>query len=172
MPRTAAPLGPDAAPSAVPRTGALLVAGAAALSAWACWLGSSLPPSALRQSWSAAWTGLGSWQLTWVMVDSLEVLGLLVTGVALRRGHWVSAFSAAVSVPLFVLDAWFDVMTSTTRVELWQAVAMAVLVELPTAAVLARVAWWGARAVRAAMVPGDGEAPRTLTPRGLYRDQG
>lgn len=65
-----------------------------------------------------------------------------------------------------------DVPRTAAPLGLWQAVAMAVLVELPSAAVLARVAWWGARAVRAAMVPEHGEAPRTLTPRGLYRDKG
>lgn len=139
MPRTAALLGPDIASSAVRRTGAVLAVGAAALSAWACWLGSSLPPSALRQSWSAAWTGLGSWQLTWVMVDSLEVLGLLVTGVALRRDHWVSA--------------------SCPRRPCWAA-------------------WCGGEPGRCGprwcpdMAARHGEAPRTLTPRGLYRNQG
>ena len=152
MPGTPAASGRDVTPG-TRRAGAALLLGAAALTVWACWLGSSLPPSGLRRSWVAAWTGLGSWQLTWVAVDALEVLGLLVTGLALRRGHWASAFSALATVPLFVLDAWFDVMTSTTWPELWQAVAMAVLVELPAAAALARVAWWGVQGQRSATGP-------------------
>ena len=155
MPRTSAPLTADATPAGR-RIGGALLLGAGALAAWTCWLASTLPPSGLRQAWSTTWTGLGTWQLTWVGVDALEVLGLVVTGTALRRGHWLATVGALVSVPLFVLDGWFDVMTSASRPELWQATAMAVLVELPTAAVLAWVAWRGLRALRP---PTEGGSP-------------
>lgn len=122
------------------------------------------------QSRSTPSTGLDSWRLTWVGLDTLEVAGLLVTGIALRRRHWSATVSALVSVPLFVLDAWFDVMTTTTGLELRQAVAMALLVELPTAAVLAWVARSGIRTLRAAAHEGRQAPPGASGTRGGRAD--
>jgi hypothetical protein len=42
---------------------------------------------------------------------------------------------------MLVCDAWFDVITSRPGSEMWEAIAEAVLVELPLAAVCAFIAY-------------------------------
>ncbi len=132
------------------RIGTALICAAAVLIGWTCWLGATLPASALPQTLSTQGAGVDNWRLTWVGLDILEIAGLLATGIALRRRHWTATVSALVSLPLFVLDAWFDVTTTATSSELRQAVAMALLVELPTAMVLAWVARSDLQRLRAA----------------------
>ncbi|SDB83610.1 hypothetical protein GA0111570_104166 [Raineyella antarctica] len=131
-----------------PRVGAGLIGAATVLALWAYWLGLVLPVDLFAQDWSVAWTGLANWQLTWVGIDALEVLGLALTGVALRRGHWAAPLIALGTLPIFVMDAWFDIMTTVTLQELLREVALAVFVELPTAGILAWVAWSGIRRMR------------------------
>lgn len=139
--------------------GSALICAAVVLIGWACWLGASLPVSGLPQSWSSSGAGLGSWRLTWVGLDALEVAGLLATGIALRRHHWSATVSALLTLPLFVLDAWFDIMTASTSTGLGQALTMALLVELPTASVLGWVARSGLRALRHGATPPTYERP-------------
>lgn len=141
--------------SAPRRLGIVLICAAAVLAAWACWLGATLPVDGLPQASSLTWVGVHTWRLAWVGLDALEVAGLLATGIGLRRRHWTATVSALVTLPLFVLDAWFDVMTSASDSQLQQALAMAVLVELPTASVLAWVARSGTRTMRAAADAGQ-----------------
>ena len=52
---------------------------------------------------------------------------------ALRRSHWLVPL-AAVTGTMLVCDAWFDIVTSHGGGEMWEAVAEAVLAELPLAA--------------------------------------
>jgi hypothetical protein len=53
---------------------------------------------------------------------------------AWRRSAWLESAAASAATLLFV-DAWFDVLTSSTRDEFVVAVVEAVLVELPLAVV-------------------------------------
>ncbi len=76
-----------------------------------------------RQHWDIAWSGFD------------VVLALLLTAVAVaawRGSLWFEGAATAAATLLFV-DAWFDVLTSSTRAELFVAIAEAVLVELPLA---------------------------------------
>jgi hypothetical protein len=81
-------------------------------------------PSAHRAAhWDIAWSGFD------------VALALLLSAVALaawRRSLWLEGVASAAATLLFV-DAWFDVLTSSTRLELIVAVLEAVLVELPLA---------------------------------------
>lgn len=92
---------------------------------WTAYLFIALPPSQRAANYDLAWGGF----------DLGLLLALAVTAVAaLRRSRWLPLTSAALAT-LLVVDAWFDVVTAPTRGELLGAAAMAVLVELPLAAV-------------------------------------
>jgi hypothetical protein len=73
------------------------------------------------------------WDVAWGGFDVM--LALLLFAVALaawRRSPWLEGAATATATLLFV-DAWFDVLTSSTRTELVVAVLEAALVELPLA---------------------------------------
>jgi hypothetical protein len=75
------------------------------------------------------------WDIAWGGFD--VVLALLLLTVALtawRRSPWLEGAATAAATLLFI-DAWFDVLTSSSRGELILAVVEAVLVELPLALV-------------------------------------
>jgi hypothetical protein len=123
-------------------TGNLIVLVAALLACWAGYLGSSLPPDPLTQHWSlTADIGLDNYSLTWVGLDCIEVLGLAACGLLFRRASPSARTVALLAIPVFCLDAWFDIMTSVSKADLVTAVVMAVLGELPAAFILSWVAW-------------------------------
>ena len=98
---------------------------------WTLWLGLSLPSRKVAEHWDLAWVGF----------DLVLAASLLATAAALvRRSPWLRAFAASTGA-LLLADAWFDVVTASTSRERWFAVGLAVVGELPTAAlclVLAR----------------------------------
>jgi hypothetical protein len=123
-------------------TGRLIVVIAILLASWTVWLGSSLPPDPLQQQWSAASVGLlDNYSLTWVGLDCLEVLGLAACGLLFWRGSPGARTCALLTMPVFFLDAWFDILTSVSRTDLAVAVLMAGLGELPAVAGLGWIAW-------------------------------
>jgi hypothetical protein len=120
-------------------TGILIVS--LGLICWIFYLGSTLPNAGPAQDWStASLTGLGTWQLTWVGLDVLEVAGLASTGYLLRRSHRQTRTAALLTAPLFVVDGWFDVLTASSRSDMALSVAMLGLAELPVAIFLILVA--------------------------------
>ena len=129
-----------ATPRARVRTAKAFIAGALALAAWTVYLGDSLPPGPYH-AWSTAWTGLDHLALTWVGVDAVECLALLTLGIALLADRPLAvAVTALLALPVFALDAWFDVMTSRSHQQLTDAVVLAALVELPLVVLLALIA--------------------------------
>jgi hypothetical protein len=118
-----------------------MIVAAMVLGVWAVWLGSSLPPDPLPRQWSTAYFGLDNYSLTWVGLDCLEVLGLAACGVLFRRASRHTRTIALLCIPVFLLDAWFDILTATTRADLVAATVMAVLGELPAACMLCWIAW-------------------------------
>jgi hypothetical protein len=73
------------------------------------------------------------WDIAWSGFD--VILALLLSAVALaawRGSLWFEGAATAAATLLFV-DAWFDVLTSSTRVEFFVAIGEAVFVELPLA---------------------------------------
>ncbi|MFI9273746.1 hypothetical protein ACIGXM_23990 [Kitasatospora sp. NPDC052896] len=98
----------------------------------------------------------------WVVLDVLEAVCLLTTAVLLRRGgeqHRPAALAAAL---LLSGDAWFDVRTAAPGSALAIAVAMAVLAELPLAALCLAMAKRPRRATA-------GAAPRSSTSPALRK---
>jgi hypothetical protein len=74
------------------------------------------------------------YDLAWVGFDvALAGAFAATTLAALRRSHWLVPL-AAVTGTMLVCDAWFDVVTSQSGGDMWEAVAEAVLAELPLAA--------------------------------------
>jgi hypothetical protein len=98
---------------------------------WTIWLFLSLPEDHLAQNWWLAWGGF----------DVGLVVALGVLALALLRRSPFAGIAAAVSGTLLVCDAWFDSVTSRGTDELAQAIALALVIELP----LAAVCFWIAR---------------------------
>ena len=93
---------------------------------WTIYLGYSLP----------AWQDSPHYDIAWVGFDVLLLVVLASTGYfALRRSAYL-AIAAAAMATMLVVDAWFDIMTSPPR-QLPQAIALAVFIELPLAALCA-----------------------------------
>jgi hypothetical protein len=73
------------------------------------------------------------WDLAWAGFDvALALLLLAVAVAAWRRSPWLEGAATAAAALLFV-DAWFDVLTSSTRAEFVVSVGEAALIELPLA---------------------------------------
>ena len=90
---------------------------------WVVLLVISLPSTHQSAHWDIAWGGL----------DVMLALVLLAVAIsAWRRSPWLEGAATAATTLLFV-DAWFDVLTSSTRAEFAIAITEAVVVELPLA---------------------------------------
>jgi hypothetical protein len=108
----------------------LLVGLGLALLPWLVVLATTLPATATASHWPLAWVGL----------DCLEAVGLISTGVLLRRGDPRRCLTAVATSVLLLCDAWFDVTTSAPGADFATSVAMAVGVELPLALLCVRLA--------------------------------
>jgi hypothetical protein len=97
---------------------------------WILFLIRSLPSTHAAAHWDIAWAGFD------------VALALLLLGVAVaawRRSTWLEG-AATAAAALLAVDAWFDILTSSTNVERLVAVAEAALVELPLAVLLVLLA--------------------------------
>jgi hypothetical protein len=93
---------------------------------WTIYLGLSLPSRQLSPHYNIAWAGF----------DVLLLVTLGATGYfAIRHSRYLAVTSAAAAA-LLMVDAWFDIMTSPRR-QVAEAIVLAVLIELPLAAVCA-----------------------------------
>jgi hypothetical protein len=103
--------------------GVLFAAAALVLVPWVVFLVRDLPSDHRSAHWDVAWGGFDI------------ALALLLIGVAVaawRRSPWLEGAATAAATLLFV-DAWFDILTSSSRAELLAAILEAALVELPLA---------------------------------------
>jgi hypothetical protein len=82
-----------------------------------------LPSDHLAAHWDIAWAGFDL---------ALAVLLVTVALAAWKRPSWLEGAATATATLLFV-DAWFDVLTSSTQAELVASGVEAVLIELPLA---------------------------------------
>ena len=105
--------------------GVLFAAAALVLVPWVVFLVRALPSQHRSAHWDVAWGGFDI------------ALALLLVGVAVaawRRSPWLEGAATAAATLLFV-DAWFDVLTASSRSELVIAIVEAAVVELPIAVV-------------------------------------
>jgi hypothetical protein len=111
---------------------------AVGLIVWTVFLALSLPKENLEHHY----------RLTWVGFDLILVVAIYLTA------YWAFRLDARVVVPatvvatLLVVDAWFDVTTSTTAQAATGALVLALVVELPAAAFSLYVAHRVGRRVR------------------------
>jgi hypothetical protein len=130
-----------------PRWVALLFAlGALVLLPWVAVLVVALPSAHRAAHWDIAWAGFDV---------GLALLLAAVAFTAWRRSPWFEGAATSAATLLFV-DAWFDVLTSSSRAELALAVCEAAFVELPLAVLCLVLAYDAARRLF---------APSVSTPR-------
>jgi len=124
---------------------------------WIVLLVFALPSTQQAAHWDIAWAGFDI---------ALALLLFTVAAAACRRSPWLEGAATAAATLLFV-DAWFDVLTSSTRTELWISILEAAFVELPLAilclllarAAERRVALGGRQTTRAIHAPTQILAP-------------
>jgi hypothetical protein len=135
---------------------------AVGLSAWVLELGSVLQGQAQVRNWSSVWVGL----------DLMEIAGLTVTAILLRRRSAYLAVVAAVTATLFALDAWFDVLTAAAGASWYESLADAFFGEIPMTALLTAIAVWATRQrlSRPDQSPVTERRPRASSGYDRYRD--
>ena len=98
---------------------------------WTSFLFFSLPRAYTANHWQVAWGGF----------DIGLGVALAATAVMVARRSPFAEVTATITGTLLCCDAWFDVLTSRGVSDIAQAVASALLVELP----LAALCFWMAR---------------------------
>ena len=98
---------------------------AVALVPWILYLTFTLPSRRVTFHYDTAWIGF----------DLALLASFAATAWATFRGSQWLVPLAAVTGTMLVCDAWFDVVTSQSGGEMWEAIAEAALAELPLAAV-------------------------------------
>jgi len=97
---------------------------------WILFLIRSLPSTHAAAHWDIAWAGFD-------LALAFMLLGVAVA--AWRRSPWLEG-TATAAAALLAVDAWFDVLTSSTNVERLVAIGEAALVEVPLAVLLVLLA--------------------------------
>ena len=104
---------------------------AAALVPWTLYLTFALPSRHLTFHYDLAWVGFDV---------ALTVSFGATAWAAFRGSQWLVPL-AAVTGTMLVCDAWFDVVTSQSGSEMWEAIVEAALAELPLAALCAFIVY-------------------------------
>jgi hypothetical protein len=125
-------LGEQAVRIPLPRWVTLLLGLVAlALVPWILYLTFTLPSRHITFHYDTAWIGF----------DVALLASFAATAWAAFRGsQWLVPLAAATGTML-LCDAWFDIVTSQTGSEMWEAVAEAVLAEVPLAALCAFIVY-------------------------------
>lgn len=113
--------------------GPTFVVCAVVLVPWAAYMYVVLPGRAESHNYDLAWAGF----------DVAMVLALVATAWSLVRLSRALPIAASALATMLVVDAWFDVLTAHSGRDRLVAVAMAVVVELPLAAVASWMAYHG-----------------------------
>ena len=110
---------------------ALLGAVAVALIPWILYLTFTLPSRHVTFHYDLAWVGFDV---------GLTASFAATAWAAFRGSRWLVPLAAATGTML-CCDAWFDVVTSQSGGDMWEAIAEAALAELPLAAVCAFIVY-------------------------------
>jgi hypothetical protein len=98
-------------------------AAALALVPWTIVLATRLPTTHAAPHWNLTWAGFDV---------GLTFLLVAVAAAAWRRSPWLEG-AATAAAALLLVDAWFDLTTSSSGIELGASLAEALVVELPIA---------------------------------------
>jgi hypothetical protein len=112
----------------------------------------------------------GHWTVTWVGFDIVLLGGLALTAWLAWRRRQAVVITAFTTATLLTCDAWFDITTASGRADTIIAIASAVILELPLAALLFAVAYHLLRltARRAQVAHGFLDAPSGLLKLPLF----
>ena len=109
----------------------LLAVVAVALVPWILYLTFTLPSRHVTFHYDTAWVGF----------DVALLASFAASAWAAFRGsRWLVPL-VTVTGTMLVCDAWFDIVTSRSGSEMWEAIAEAALAELPLAAVCALIVY-------------------------------
>ena len=133
-------------------TAPVFLAFAIAMVPWIVWIALSLPSNHTDEIYDVTWVGFD--------IGLLIALGAVML-LAQRRSSRVE-IAAAVAGTLLVVDAWFDITTSTPGWDRWEAIGAAALIELP----IAGLCWWLTRNAEAVRVRRTESLLRQVTPPG------
>ena len=111
-----------------PRDAGLYLASAALLVPWTIFLFVTLPDRNVSHWWSVTWGGF----------DVILVIVFVACAYRILRLSPRTAVVCAAAAALLTTDAWFDITLAGTRDDLVGAILLAVLVELPMAALCLR----------------------------------
>jgi len=101
----------------------LYTAAAVLLLPWIVYLATTLPRRQFDRHYRAAWVGF----------DIILVYAIARTAYMAFRVDPRVQFPATATAVLLIVDAWFDVTTATNRPQFFEAVGLALLVEIPCA---------------------------------------
>ncbi len=101
----------------------LYVAAAVVLLPWIIYLAETLPRRSLDHHYRAAWVGF----------DLLLIFAISRTAYMAFRVDPRVQIPATATATLLIVDAWFDVLTSSGRGQVLEALVLAAFVELPAA---------------------------------------
>jgi hypothetical protein len=116
---------------------------------WVVLLVVALPSAHRAAHWDIAWAGFDV---------VLALLLLTVATAAWRRSPWLEGAATASATLLFV-DAWFDVLTASTRTEFVVSIGEATFVELPLAILCLLLAREAERRLRVPLLGNSASAP-------------
>jgi len=116
---------------------------------WTIWLSESLKPHHLVTRWDLAWSGFDT---------GLAVLFIATAIAAYRRSAWVGSLAAATGTVL-VADAWFDIVLESHAGDLRNSIVLAIVAELPGAAMCFWIAYRAERWVTSHLAAATESAP-------------
>ena len=90
---------------------------------WVIYLAITLPTKHITKHYDLSWVGF----------DIGVMLSLLVTGMLAKVRSPAVSLSASSTATFLLVDAWFDLVTSTPGKELNEAIVLALFVEIPMA---------------------------------------
>jgi hypothetical protein len=99
-------------------------AGAIAIIPWVIYLGFELPDRSTAQHYNLAWVGF----------DLFLIFTMARTALLAWKGKRQVQLPAVATATLLIVDAWFDILTSSSGWALMEALLSAFLLELPLAA--------------------------------------
>jgi len=113
------------------RHAVFFLAAAVVLVPWTVWLFFNLPTHDEARHWNTAWSGF----------DTLLIATFLGCAIRMMRLSPRTSVVAAAAGALLLTDAWFDIMLSNGRTQMLEAVVMAILIEVPMAALCFRTSY-------------------------------
>jgi hypothetical protein len=105
---------------------------------WTVYLAHTLPAREVSPHYDLAWTGF----------DVLLAVVLLATGACVMARSKYLAVAGTAAATLLLVDAWFDITTSPAGDELFWALVMAAVAELPLAVACGWLAYHTERLVQ------------------------